>query len=156
MKLFLFPQTVRLRNMRKKAEAQQYEAVCNYAFVFGQKHYRMDCRNRHLLLECDILPEPMVHHMQMMRFQLRRLHSPTEFMIQPLEARFADGWRSINSSDKFKFDFELRLIEYYRIRCNRHMQDDFTIGDLSVTFIGDLGATALPYRCEIIKRLNKM
>lgn len=146
-----FPQTVRRQNVREKAQTLQYEAVCNYVFVHGQKHYRLDCRHRHLLLAHDVMPDPMVHYMQMMRFRLWRLHSPTELMVRPLKAKFANGWQSINSSDTYLTDFNVRFIQHYQSRQNRQLLEDIGTGDLGVTF-----DAYVPYRCEVIKRLAKM
>lgn len=120
-------------------------------FVHGQPHYQKDCRNRHSLLPYDVLDEPIVQHKQYLRFQLLNLISPTEYVIRPLEAKFASGWQTINSSDKYRCEFNPRFLQHYAKTENQYLQTVIEVGNLAVTM-----EDGIPYRCEVIKRLPKM
>lgn len=135
----------------EKAKNHQYEEICNYVFVHGQTHYQMDCRNRHLILPHDILDEPIVQCNQLLRFQLLKMRSPTEYIIRPLTAKYTTGWKTINSSDTYAKDFYLRFVNHYKKKTNKMLKNAIMAGELGVTF--DAGH---PCRCQIIKQRPKV
>lgn len=138
--------------LRERAENEKYETICNYAFVHGQTHYQRDCRNRHLILSHDILDEPIVQCDQLIRFQMLKVRSPTEYVVRPLKVKYPSGWQAINSSEKYANDFYLRFVQHYKKRANRTLKLVINAGDLGVVLVQD----GIPFRCEIIKQRQKL
>lgn len=124
---------------------QKMESICNCIFVHGVAHYQPKCRNRHMILPFDISKDPVAHYTAMIRFNLLKVLSPTEYIVQPLQMK-SDKWRSINSINSFQFHMNPSFIAHYNNFSNRTVQQPIELGFLCVTMKEDV-----PYRCEIIR-----
>ncbi|XP_031636550.1 putative ATP-dependent RNA helicase TDRD12 [Contarinia nasturtii] len=149
-------QQARALNRMEKAEKQRYHSICNSLFMHGNIEHQATCQYRHLILPSDILIGDKNDIKNGLRFNVLKVISPTEYIVQPIShadaidniGRYGE-WQTFNKSNEFdQFNSELQL--HYKNMTNQKMLHTFELGKSCVISIREIF-----YRAEIMQIIEK-
>lgn len=136
-------------NKKDKAERQRYDSICNFIFMHGSNDHQPECKRRHMLVTYDLLDEEtnQIENGQL-RFNVLKIISPIEFIVQPTE-KLKDKWHIVNNSDTFA-ELNAKMQKHYKVQANQIALHPLELGQKCVVLIHEIF-----YRAEIVRIIEK-